>query len=207
MSSTLVSKPLTEPQPAWDIARIFPSQGHWSEADYLELTHSTNHLVEFSGGCVEVLPMPKMSHQLIVQYLSNLLLAFASPRNLGRVLFSPLRVRLPQGSYREPDVVFMLAEHSDRMGENFWEGADLVMEVVSEDNREHDLVKKRSEYAAAGIPEYWIIDPREQQVTVLRLDRDAYEVHGQFNTGRRAESHLLPGFAVDVAALFQAART
>jgi Uma2 family endonuclease len=178
---------------------LFPDQGSWSEDDYLEL--DTNHLVEFTHGYVEVLPMPKTSHQQIVQHLSNLLLAFVSARSLGTVLFAPLRVRLRRKKYREPDVVFMLSEHADRMGEDFWLGADLVMEVVSDDPelRERDLVKKRSDYAKAGIPEYWIIDPDQRKVTVLKLDGRQYTVHGEFGPGTRAESSLLEGFGVDVS--------
>ena len=47
-------------EPAWQIATLFPNQGVWDEGDYLALT--TNHLVEFSDGYIEVLPMPTMSH-------------------------------------------------------------------------------------------------------------------------------------------------
>ncbi len=40
---------------------------------------------------------------------------------------------------------------------DYWERPNLVMEVVSESNRRHDLVtKKNGEYSRAGIPEYWI---------------------------------------------------
>jgi Uma2 family endonuclease len=192
-------------EPAWEIARLFPDQGQWGEGDYLLLTQSTNRLAEFSGGRIEILPMPKTSHQLIVAYLYRALLAFVSSRQRGTVLFAPLRVRLPQGTFREPDVVFMLAEHAARTGEDFWEGADLAMEVVSDENREHDLVTKRAEYAAAGIPEYWIVDPRERTVTVLRLADDAYAEDGVYRPGQRASSPLLPGFEVDVQAVLAAA--
>jgi Uma2 family endonuclease len=48
------------------------------------------------------------------------------------------------------------------------DGADLVIEVLSKD-RDRDLQMKRLEYAQAGIPEYWIGDPRDQRITVLRL--------------------------------------
>jgi Uma2 family endonuclease len=138
---------MSEPQPAWQIAYLFPPQGHWSEEEYLAL--NGNRMVEFSNGHVEVLPLPKTSHQLLVAHLYGLLLAFAAARDLGTVLFAPLRVRLWRGKYREPDVVFMLNKHADRMGEEYWDGADLVMEVVSEDNedRRRDLDTKRREYA------------------------------------------------------------
>jgi Uma2 family endonuclease len=194
-----------ERRPAWEVATLFPDQGHWGAGDYLALTHSTNRLVELSDGRIEILPMPTMAHQLIVQYLSNLLLAFASTHNLGRVLFAPLRVRLPNGNYREPDVVFMLFEHAARMGDNFWDGADLVMEVVSEDNREHDLVTKRAEYAAAGIPEYWIVDPSERKITILKLQGDHYTTHADGGPGQKTESALLSGFSVEVSAVWAAA--
>jgi Uma2 family endonuclease len=199
MTRSTSSHPGSAPEPAWDIARLFPYQGYWSEEDYLEL--DTNHLVEFTDGYVEVLPMPKTSHQQIVQYLSNLLLAFVSARSLGTVLFAPLRIRLRRRKYREPDILFMLAAHADKMGEDFWLGADLVMEVVSDDpeSRERDLVKKRSDYAKAGIPEYWIIDPDQRKVTVLKLDGRQYTMHGEYGPGTRAESNLLEGFGVEVS--------
>lgn len=186
-------------EPAWDVAYLFPFQGAWSEEDYLEL--STNHLVEFVDGFIEVLPMPTTSHQLLVLYLFGLLSAFVAERNLGTVLVAALRVRLWRGRYREPDIVLMLKEHSSRMREEYWKGADLVMEVVSKGrkDRERDLETKRREYARAGIPEYWIVDPFQERITVLRLAGKRYIEHGDFPKGTVATSHLLQGFSIDVA--------
>jgi len=92
----------------------------------------------------------------------------------------------------------------NRMSEEYLLGADLVMEVVSggAEDRRRDLKKKRREYAQAGIPEYWIVDPREERITVLRLDGKKYAVHGEYAKGTKAASHLLPGFEADVAATF-----
>jgi Uma2 family endonuclease len=189
-------------QPAWEVARLFPEQGSWSEEEYLAL--SANRLVEFSDGHVEVLPMPTTSHQLIVAFLYGALLTFVTPRGAGTVLFAPLRVRLWPGKFREPDLVFLSAEHTSRIGEPFWEGADLVMEVVSDDDRRRDLETKRREYAQAGIPEYWIVDPQQGRITVLRLAGAIYTVHGEFLPDAQATSHLLPGFVVDVSAALAA---
>jgi Uma2 family endonuclease len=189
-----------EPEPAWEIARLFPAQGCWSEEDYFAL--DTNRLVEFSDGFVEVLPMPTMAHQLIVLFLADSIRLFANsftPKR-GTTLVSPIPVRLWENKYREPDVVFMLAEHAARMTNDFWDGADLVIEVVSEKNRPHDINKKRREYAKARIPEYWIVDPGEGTITVLVLKsrRKTYTKLGTFSRGTRAASKLLGGFTVDV---------
>jgi Uma2 family endonuclease len=190
-------------EPAWEVARLFPDQGFWDESDYFALSER-NRLVEFSDGVVEVLPMPTMYHQVILAFLYRTLLAFVEASDLGWVLFAPMKVRLRTGRFREPDLLFMLREHADRLGNLFWDGADLVMEVVSDQNRDHDLDTKRREYAEAGIAEYWIVDPTERAITVLALEPGAtvYSEHGRFVTGQRATSRLLPGFAVDVAATF-----
>lgn len=188
--------PETPPEPAWDVAHLFPAQGRWSEEEYLGL--DTNRLVEFSDGHIEVLPMPTMSHQLMSAFLFGRLLAFVTANGLGTVLYAAFRIRLWPGKFREPDVVFMRSEHAARMSDPFWDGADLVMEIVSEDDRRRDLEIKREEYARAGIPEYWIVDPREGCITVLRLGDGAYVEHGAFRRGERATSDSLPGFAVAV---------
>jgi Uma2 family endonuclease len=193
-------------EPTWDIARLYPTQGTWSEREYLNL--DTNRLVEFSHGFIEFLPMPTTSHQRIVLLLVSLINAFASLSNLGEALFAGVRVRLWEGKIREPDVVFMLAEHASRITEDYWIGADLVMEVVSgsDNDRRRDLAEKREEYAQARIPEYWIVDPELGQITVLVLDGATYAVHGVFTRGEQATSKLLPGFAVDVTAALAAKR-
>jgi Uma2 family endonuclease len=188
----------SSPQPAWDIARLFPLQGHWSEEEYLAL--ETNRLVEYADGFIEVLPMPTTRHQRISAAIYDALKAWVVLHHLGEVLYAPLRVRVGQGIFREPDIVFMKADHSPRITNLFWEGADLVIEVISEKNRLHDVETKRAEYARAGIPEYWIVDPKNQTITVLvRKSREkVYSVHGVFPRGTKATSKLLPGFAIDV---------
>jgi Uma2 family endonuclease len=191
-------------QPAWEIAKLFPDQGDFSESDYLFITERTNRLAEYSDGTIEVLPMPTTEHQEIVLFLVNLLRSFVNPRKLGRALMAPLRVRLREGRYREPDVVFMLERNSSRIGNRFWQGADLVMEIVSEDEPQRDLSEKRNEYAEAGIPEYWIVDPRTKTILVLRLVGAAYVVHSEATKTGVVSSALLPGFSADLDQVFAA---
>ncbi|HEY2588832.1 MAG TPA: Uma2 family endonuclease [Tepidisphaeraceae bacterium] len=182
---------------------LFPNQGDWTEEEYLALPG--NRLIEFSDGHVEVLPMPTEAHQFIVAYLYRVLHGFVLARSLGRVLFAGLAVRLRSGKFREPDVLFLAAEHRERSHGKYWDPADLVMEVVSENDPERDWEVKRAEYAKAGIPEYWIVDPHRQQIVILQLNGGKYAVHGEFAPGQIAASHLLQGFNVDVAACLAAA--
>ena len=188
--------------PTWEIAHLFPTQGSWSVAEYLRL--DTNHLVELSDGRLEVLSMPTEQHQLIVAFLYDVLKAFVVGRGLGIVLFAPLRIQLGEGKFREPDLVFLFEKNSALRGARFWRGADLVIEVVSEDDPGRDLVEKRREYAQAGIPEYWIVDPRDSTISVLGLDANAREfaTEVKYRPGDNAASRALAGFTVDVAKVF-----
>lgn len=196
-------------EPAWELAYCYPAQGEWSEADYLEL--SQQHRVELVDGCIEVLPMATIFHQLLADFMHSLLKSYlatsATPKHRGgRALFAPLPVRLGSRRFRDPDVIYLRPERLKNLhGQP--DGADLVIEVVSEgkENRVRDLITKRNEYAAAGIEEYWIVDPETRSVTVLTLvpaSSPQYREHGVFAAGTTATSVLLAGFSVDVADLF-----
>jgi Uma2 family endonuclease len=206
----MVTKTITVPvpddhaEPAWEVALLFPAQGEWSEDDYLWLTDHTRCLVEFTDGHVEVLPMPTDAHQRIVLFLYRALYAFLAVRGAGIILLAPLRLRVRTGRYREPDLLLLLSAADPRRSNRYWTGADLVLEVVSPDDPQRDLVRKRREYARAGIPEYWIVNPATEQILVLRLAETTYVEHGVFTRGMQATSALLEDFTVAVAAVLDA---
>jgi Uma2 family endonuclease len=196
-------------EPAWEVARVFPLQGKWSVEDYLSFTDSLTQLVEYSAGKVEVLEMPTTAHQRILLFLYKIISRFVDDRDLGEVLVAALRVQVAADVFREPDIVFVSREHRAHVQERFWTGADLVVEIVSEDakSRERDYVTKRADYAAAGIAEYWIVDPVEKKISVLALEDGRYVTFGEHQPGQTATSKLLPGLNVDVTATFQAAKS
>jgi Uma2 family endonuclease len=183
------------------MALIYPDQGSWTVDEYLELDIGRH--VEFSDGHLEFLPMPTELHQNIVLWLVNALRSYAAEHG-GTALMAPLPVRLWSRKFREPDVVFMRPEHMDRRQGTHWEGADLAIEVISETNRRLDAEVKRGEYARAGIPEYWLVDPQREEITVLVLRDDTYIVQAVHQRGDRAASTVLPGFVVEVTAVLGA---
>ncbi|MBW4554312.1 MAG: Uma2 family endonuclease [Aphanocapsa sp. GSE-SYN-MK-11-07L] len=84
----------------------------------------------------------------------------------------------------------------------------LVIEVVSPGfaNRSRDYRYKRTEYAARGIAEYWIIDLEEQRVTVCEWVEGQYE-DKLFVGESRIESKVIPGFQLTAAQIFAFAQT
>jgi Uma2 family endonuclease len=197
------------PTPAWEIATMFPAQGNWTEEEYLDLTDWSKRGIEYNNGVLEFLPMPTEEHQDIIAYLFDLIRLVAVPK-LGKAYFSGLRVKTGPKQFSEPDIVFVLEENFSKRGKRFWTGADLVMEVVSDDPKDHhrDYHLKVASYALAGIKEYWIVDPHERRVSVLSLTRKSkrYAPVGVFGPGQVACSKLIKGLKVDVTACFDAAK-
>ncbi|MGE3912827.1 MAG: Uma2 family endonuclease [Chloroflexota bacterium] len=182
---------------------LLPLQGLWTEEQYLALTDQTNHLIEFTDGEIEVLPMPTSSHQAMLLLLYDLFRAVIKQTG-GRILVAPLRMQVRPGKYREPDILMLRDAADPRYQDAFWLGADLVVEIVSPDRPERDTREKPRDYAEAGIPEYWIVNPLDATITVLTLEGDAYRPHGIFQRGDSATSRLFDGFSVPVDDVFSA---
>jgi Uma2 family endonuclease len=184
------------------MAQFFPRQGDWTIREYLEL--EADGRVEYNRGRLEFLPMPTEWHQEIAGFFYRTLYEFVRVRKLGKVYFAGLRVRTQRRKFREPDVSFLRTEKFAQRKGRYWEAADLVVEVVSDDDPARDLVKKKSEYASAGIAEYWIADPRDRTLTILTLDDGAteYREAGRYAASEMARSVLLDGLTIDVTAAF-----
>jgi len=120
---------------------------------------------EWEDGEVIVFMPPNVIHQRIELFLSKLISEYAGFFDLGEVLTAPFEVRLVRGhSSREPDLIFIANENLHRLDKNRLEGPpDLVVEVISKESASRDRNKKYTEYAQAGVPEYWLIDPRPRQ--------------------------------------------
>ena len=183
------------------LCEAVPRQGAWTDEEYLWLTDRSRRLIEFTDGYVQELPMPTSSHQAILALLYRLFHAWLGPRG-GVVLFSALRLRVREGKFREPDLLVLRDSSDPRYQDRYWLGADLVVEVVSPDRPERDLVDKREDYAEAGIAEYWIVDPRDELITVLALRRQGYVEDGVYARGSVATSPLLDGFGISVGDVF-----
>ncbi|HEY2416251.1 MAG TPA: Uma2 family endonuclease [Pirellulaceae bacterium] len=192
---------------AWEVATLFPAQGDWSEEAYLGLTDGSPRRIEFTDGRLEFLSDSTEVHESLVRFLFFALHEFVEKRSWGKVHWTGIRLRIRPGKIRLPDVIFLHKDHFHARHNRAWDGADLVMEVVSDDpkDRARDYEEKLVDYAEAKVPEYWIVDYERQVVIVHRLEGSQYQVQGEYSRGQRAKSALLGGFGVDVGALFDVA--
>ena len=186
-----------------EILDLFPRQGDWTVEEYLRL--DTMRLVEFTQGFLEILPMPDEIHQDIAVWIHDRVREFLAKRGAGVTKPSPFKIRIDAERFREPDICILLDENDPRRAVEFWGGADVCFEVVSRDNPARDYARKRIDYAAAAVKEYWIVDPQTQRVTLLELAGTEFVERGVFVSGQTAVSSAMNGFTLDVSACFAAA--
>lgn len=188
-------------------------QRDWTEEEFQIFDQSQEpHFFELTDGQIDFLGWPSWNHQWILSDLGSGLHRLLADHRLGKAVYGICPIRLRPGRWASPDISWHLKDRiaSRPSRHHYFHGASGVMEILSDqdDWRELDTIRKRTEYALAKIPEYWIVDPETETITVLTLPvgQMEYSEHGVFRTGQTAKSVLLPEFSVDVTACFAAGK-
>ena len=152
----------------------------------------------------EVIPFMSTStrHGQLVWFLIHLIGSYLEPRPIGEAFPPEIELRTRDGSARQPDLQVVLHEHADRIEEMRVRGAaDLVVEIISPDSVTRDRRDKLAEYAAAGVPEYWIVDPRSgrEAVDLYLLDAEGRYERTAVDIDGRLATRVLPGLWLDAA--------
>lgn len=130
-------------------------------------------------------------------WLAAVLELFVEVRDLGEIYVSRVAYKIGPTRGPEPDIGFVPKAMEHRRRRGFIDGPPaLAIEIVSPDSVDRDYVRKRSLYEAAGVAEYWIIDPDDGRATFLRL-RDGRFVEVS-PVDHIFHSEVLPGFSLDV---------
>lgn len=133
---------------------------------------------EYVDGEVIVHSPVSTRHNEFMWFLGSLLRLFVEHHELGRVFGPEVQVRLRPGLRRVPDLLFVAADRMPLVGKTRIDGApDLMVEIVSPDSIARDWRDKFLEYQAAGVHEYWIVDPEYRRAEFYVLgDDDCYSL-------------------------------
>ena len=130
---------------------------------------------ELVRGELFVTPPPTVIHEEIDARLNRLLLPFVTAHHLGNV-YHPRAVIQFQGSQVEPDLMVRLSHPKPEAGWAAWPIPLLVVEIISPSTTRRDHEQKKSLYMDAGVAEYWIVDPEDRSIRVVRPgERDRIE--------------------------------
>jgi Uma2 family endonuclease len=142
----------------------------WFTADDLDSLPDDGNRYELVDGELLVTPSPDVRHQAVQLELAHAL-RLARPQGL-RVLTAPMDVRFGPKRQVQPDVLVVRDEGLDAV--RVESVPLLVVEVLSRGTRSRDQVTKRRVYEQAGVPSYWLVDPKQPSLTVLELQGGAY---------------------------------
>lgn len=160
---------------------------------------------EWLMGRVILIVTNNTRHQMLQGFLYNLISYFLGVKKIGRILMAgvPMYISEHQPA-REPDLLVILNENRDRIKENRVEGpADIAVEIVSPESASRDWGAKLTEYEAAGVREYWLIDPQRTASDIWELSGDGRYRRRPLDAAGRITSGVLPGFAFDPELLWQ----
>jgi Uma2 family endonuclease len=159
---------------------------------------------EFVDGEV-IMPTPaSIEHEDMATWLCVLLRLFVELHGLGLVLGAGnSQVRLRPGLRRNPDLIFLSKDRMFLRRENDIDGApDLIVEFVSPESTVRDWHDKFRDYEAAGVLEYWIVDPQLKRLDVYALGGDRH-FHLLEESDGKIFSKVLSGFWIKLAWFWQ----
>lgn len=162
-------------------------------------------LAEWVDGQVFIYSPASLKHQDLLAFLYECLAQHVRENNLGKVILPPFQMKLEtRPSGREPDLLFVRREHLGRLKETYLEGpADLVVEIVSPESAARDRGEKFYEYEAAGVEEYWLLDPEREQAEFYQLSGEGFYQGARPDEEGVYHSKAVPCFWLKVDELWQ----
>lgn len=153
----------------------------YTSKDYWNLPEDERS--ELIDGKLYAMAPPNRIHQKLIMKFSTIFSNYISSNNGScEVYAAPFAVNLnaDDETYVEPDISIIC--DPNKLSDRGCEGPpDFIIEVVSPSSRKMDYLVKNGKYAAAGVLEYWIVDPAKERTTIYRYEEDAAPTIIPFN--------------------------
>lgn len=178
-----------------------------SYEEFMEINEKTTLRMEFINGEIHLLASPSISHQEILGRLHLLFYDYFKGKKC-RVFFAPFDVHFKKKDIKEPDVmqpdILVACDVENNVTEKgrYMGTPTLVLEILSDSTRSKDMIDKLNTYRLSGVKEYWIIDPRQENIMVYDFSEYEIDRYKTYERGCDALSFVFDGLAVDVEGLF-----
>jgi len=169
----------------------------------LERAPEDGRRYELYDGEIYVVPAPVPRHQVVQHELTERLRTYCRERG-GFAVGSPIDIVFSDYDVVQPDVVVFgpARAHLVDLDRVISHAPDLCVEVLSPSTEATDRGRKLQMFARYGVPEYWLVDPVEETIEVLRLEARDYVVVQRATRGDEITSTAVPGLGVVVGGIF-----
>jgi Uma2 family endonuclease len=160
--------------------------------------------LEVIKGEAHVVPSPNTHHQVLVGGIHGELYAFLKRHGGGQAFVAPYDVVLTDVDIVQPDIVYISERNMEVVTKANVRGTPTwAIEVLSPSDPSRDKKLKLALYERTGVPEYWIVDPGAETITVYRLEGDSYGDPQIFSRGASLSPLEPAGFTLDLDGLFK----
>ncbi|MBD3190662.1 MAG: hypothetical protein GF308_08455 [Candidatus Heimdallarchaeota archaeon] len=155
-------------------------------------------IIEFIAGDILVTPPPSIEHQRMSRELMLTIGQDLQNKKAGELFAAPTGLRTASGEVLEPDLQIILKERKNIINTNYIKGSPhIIIEILSPGTQHRDWGIKKDIYEEIGVNEYWIIEPKIQEVTIFKLEKGKLKRKQKLNLkkGEKITSQLLPDFS------------
>lgn len=176
--------------------------------EFLEMTANSDLRYELIDGEVFLLSSPLYPHQAALTEIAGHFYNWFKGKKC-RPLVAPFDVTLAKSEKNinvvQPDILVICdIEKIDPKGR--YKGVPtLVVEILSENNRRHDLVRKLDLYLQTGVEEYWVVDPEKNGVWLYNFNEKNIMNYQVFIEDSVVKSNVFPGLEIRLREIFTVA--
>ena len=181
----------------------------YTYADYLQWKFK-ERLELIKGHIYKMSPAPATKHQIATGNLFGELRTLLKKKKC-KVFVAPFDVRLPRKDRTkdnqittvvQPDIC-VICDETKIDARGCCGAPDLVIEILSPGNSSHEVKTKFELYEQAGVKEYWVVNPAEENLVVFILnDKEKFEATKMYADGDTIQSVSIKGFSIEVSELF-----
>ncbi len=154
-------------------------------------------------GELVVSPSPKTIHQDILLNFGYALKFHIKKTKSGYVYLAPFDVILDNQNIVQPDILYISNKNKNILTKDNVKGApDFVVEILSQSNKQYDVINKKDVYQKFGVSEYWIIDPENKSVDVYSLDKKQFNPYQHKEKNGTVSSKILKTFSISLQEIF-----
>ncbi len=172
--------------------------------EFLDFVSKCDEHYEYIEGEVFLLASPSFQHQRIVVALVSQLQE-GLEKSPCKAVVAPFDVFLQTGdliNVVQPDVV-VICDLENINDQGRYSGIPaIVIEVLSESSRSHDMIKKLDLYRAGGVKEYWIVNPLTEEVYIYTFEERDIADYRVYNHDAQLNSPAFDGLDIIVKQLF-----
>ncbi|CAN5711358.1 Uma2 family endonuclease [soil metagenome] len=176
--------------------------------EYLKkMPRDENLRYELIGGEIFVSTAPRFIHQLLSMRITGVFLEYFKKHPVGYILATPGLI-FSEFDGVIPDLIYIsherIEEILDEESGKFHGAPEIVIEILSPGraNARRDLQIKRELYEIYQVPEYWVVDPFEKEISVFRFEKGELKKAGLFKENDILTTKTMPSFEISISELF-----